>query len=295
MNLNNTPLRYPGGKQRLAPFVVELLRINKLLGGHYAEPYAGGAGVAIFLLLSNHVEHIYLNDSSPAIYAFWRSIQRGPDEFCRRIAGASLTVDEWRRQRYILAHQKKFSQIDVGFSLFFLNRCNRSGIPNAGMIGGYSQNGPWKMDARFPRNELIRRVEAIAAKREKITITNLDAEAFICLRVPKLPRKTLVYCDPPYYNQSHRLYLNYYKPEDHVGLAKTIQNHLKRPWIVSYDNVPEVRKYYAKRRSIFCKVQYNAARAYKGTEIFFASDRLNLPADTSGLWLAGTKQSVSLR
>jgi DNA adenine methylase len=292
MNRHSTPLRYPGGKQRLAPFVVELLRVNNLLGGHYAEPYAGGAGVAIHLLLTKQVEHIYLNDSSPAIYAFWRSIQRNPDEFCRMIAGASLTVGEWRRQRHILRHPKEFSQIDVGFSLFFLNRCNRSGIPNGGVIGGLSQEGPWKMDARFPRNELIRRVEAIATNRKRMTVTNVDAEVFIRSYLCKLPRRTLVYCDPPYYHQSNRLYLNYYKPSDHIGLAKTIQAHLRRPWIVSYDNVPEIQKCYSRRRRVFCKVQYNAARAYTGTEVFFVSDGLKLPEDTSGPWLAARTSAL---
>lgn len=290
MNRHSTPLRYPGGKQRLAPFVVELLRTNGLVGADYAEPYAGGAGVAIHLLLSRQVGHIHLNDSSPAIFAFWRSIQGKADEFCRRIASASLTVEEWRRQRHILTHSKNFPQIDVGFSLFYLSRCNRSGIPNGGVIGGLKQQGRWKMDARFPRNELIRRVEAIADNRERMTVTNLDAELFIRSYVRKLPRRTLVYCDPPYYHESNRLYLNYYKPDDHVGLARTIQKHLKRPWLVSYDNVPEIRRLYAKRRCVFCKVQYNAARAYTGTEVFFISDGLKLPDAASGPWLAGTKR-----
>jgi DNA adenine methylase len=138
------------------------------------------------------------------------------------------------------------------------------------------------MDARFPRNELIRRVEAIAASRERMTVTNLDAELFIRSYVRKLPRRTLVHCDPPYYRHSNRLYLNYYKPDDHVGLAKTIQEHLKRPWLVSYDNVPEIRKFYAKRRCIFCKVRYNAARAYMGTEVFFVSDHPSCPTTLPG-------------
>ncbi|MBZ5704911.1 MAG: DNA adenine methylase [Acidobacteriia bacterium] len=282
MNRHNTPLRYPGGKQRLAPFVIEVLRLNRLAGGHYVEPYAGGAGVAIHLLLTKQVQHIHLNDSSPAIYAFWRSVQRKPDDFCRKIAAASLTVEEWRRQRNILKNPRQFSQLDLGFSLFFLNRCNRSGIPNGGLIGGLGQQGRWKMDARFPRNELIRRIEAIAANRKQMTITNLDAEAFIRSCVPQLPRRTLVYCDPPYFHQSDRLYLNYYKPSDHVRLASTIQRHLKRPWLVSYDNVLEIRKCYGRRRCVFCKVQYNAARVYTGTEIFFVSDGLRLPDKLAG-------------
>jgi hypothetical protein len=113
------------------------------------------------------------------------------------------------------------------------------------------------------------------------------SELFIRSYVRKLPRRTLVYCDPPYFRQSNRLYLNYYESDDHVGLARTIQEHLKRPWLVSYDNVPEIRKFYAKRRCIFCKVQYNAARAYTGTEVFFVSDGLKLPDEASGPWLAG--------
>jgi DNA adenine methylase len=278
----STPLRYPGGKQRFAPFIADLLQTNDLLGGHYVEPYAGGAGVAMFLLLSGKVEHVYLNDASPALYAFWRSIQRDPDEFCRRIAGASLTVEEWRRQKFIVANRKQFTQMDVGFGFFFLNRCTRSGIPNGGLIGGVKQQGQWRMDARFYRTELIRRVEAIALRRKQMTVTNLDAEEFIKSRIPKLPKRTLVYCDPPYFHRAHRLYLNYYQPDDHIELAKTIQRHLKRPWLVSYDNVPDVRKCYSDRRSFFYNIQYSAAQSYIGTEIFFVSDDLKVPLRRSG-------------
>lgn len=281
MNRYCTPLRYPGGKQRLAPFIVDVLKANDLVGGHYAEPYAGGAGVAIHLLLTGHVQHIYLNDSSQPVYAFWRSIQRDPDSFCGKIASASLTIDEWRRQKHIITYPRSFTQEELGFSLFYLSRCNRSGIPNAGVIGGLTQQGRWKMDARFPRNELIRRIEAIAARKKQITITNLDAEEFICRRVPSIPRKSLVYCDPPYFHQANRLYLNHYGAKDHVRLAATIQRKLKRHWLVSYDNVPAVRKCYSERRSFFYTVQYNAARVYRGTEIFFVSDGMKLPATVS--------------
>ena len=139
------------------------------------------------------------------------------------------------------------------------------------------------MDARFPRNELIRRVEAIAGRRSQITVTKLDAELFIKHRVRNLPRKTLVYCDPPYFRQGNRLYLNYYRPHDHAKLAKTIREQLKRPWLVSYDNVPEIYECYAGSRSLTCRVQYNAARAYKGTEVFFVSNGLKLPDDAGRL------------
>lgn len=281
MNQYCTPLRYPGGKQRLAPFIQELLVANSLNGGHYVEPYAGGAGVAMALLLDNQVSHIHLNDSSLPIYAFWNSVVNAPDELCRRIISATLNVDEWKKRREIVHHPADYDELEVGFSTLYLNRCNRSGVLTGGLIGGLSQTGEWKMDARFSRNELIRRIEAIAAKRDSITLCNLDAEKFITTYIPQLPENTLVYCDPPYFSQSSRLYLNHYTAKDHARVAATIQHHLPRYWVVSYDSAPEIRSFYQDRRSFIYSLQYNADKVYKGREIFIFSDYLILPFNSS--------------
>ena len=277
MSNYKTPLRYPGGKQRLTPFVLELMVENDLIGGDYAEPYAGGAGVAIALLLEKKVSHIHLNDSCTGIYAFWRSVLNQTHEFCKRITDTRLTVKEWRRQQEILSRPAEFNQIDVGFSAFYLNRCNRSGILSGGLIGGLKQDGKWKMNARFPRKELVQRIEAIAAKRKSITVKNMDAEKFILGYLPQLPEKSLVYCDPPYFHKASRLYLNHYKPKDHAQIAKVIQKSVGHHWIVSYDGAPEILKCYAERRSFLYDLQYNAAKAYKGREVFFFSDELKIP------------------
>ena len=281
MSRYKTPLRYPGGKQKLAPFILELMKKNSLHGGHYVEPYAGGAGIAIELLLSGKAERIHLNDSCTGVYAFWQSVLSKPEELCRRISRASMTIDEWRRQKDIFSRQSEFEQIDVGFSVFYLNRCNRSGILSGGVIGGLKQEGEWKMDVRFPRNELISRIEAIASRKSAITLKNWDAEKFIFKYVPKLPASTLVYCDPPYFRKADRLYLNHYEPEDHARIAQVIQREIKRHWVVSYDGAPEIMKHYSRRRSFLYSLQYNAAKAYKGTEVFFFSDSLKLPQESA--------------
>jgi DNA adenine methylase len=278
----NTPLRYPGGKQKLAPFMLELMVANNLCGGHYVEPYAGGAGIAIDLLLRGKVEHVHLNDSCFAVYAFWKSILTQTNEFCRRIANATMTIEEWRRQREIILRQSEFDQIDVGFSMFYLNRCNRSGIvASGGVIGGLRQDGDWKMDARFPRNELIRRIELIALNKNSITLKNWDAEKFILRYLPTLPERTLVYCDPPYFHQSKRLYLNHYGTEDHARIARIIQRNIKLPWVVSYDNARNIVKCYERQRFFMYNLQYHAARSYKGREVFFFSKDLRLPATST--------------
>ncbi|MEE7545870.1 DNA adenine methylase [Xanthomonas sp. Kuri4-1] len=275
MNRYKTPLRYPGGKQKLAPFVAEVMIGNNLRGGHYAEPYAGGAGVAIDLLLNGIASHIHLNDSCSAVHSFWKSAINETEELCRRISRASLNVREWRKQQEILRNRDGHSVLDVGFSMFYLNRVNRSGILSGGLIGGLAQEGEWLMDARFPRAELIRRIENIARYKKNIHLRNWDAERFISNYLPRLPSETLVYCDPPYFEKADRLYLNHYHPEDHRRIAKVIQE-IKLPWIVSYDAAPEILKYYARRRAFIYGLQYNALKAYVGTEVFFFSDRLEI-------------------
>ena len=277
MSQHRTPLRYPGGKQRLAPFIREILSRNELLGGEYVEPYAGGAGVAMELLLGSHVTHVHLNDSSYPIYCFWNAALVQTEAFCRRISAAALTIEEWTRQREILRHPTQYDELDVGFSAFYLNRCNRSGVLTGGVIGGLSQTGRWKIDARFPRNELIRRIEVIADHTDAITLYNLDAEQFILEQTPALPLNTFVYCDPPYYEKSSRLYLNRYRPEDHLRIATVIQNQLPRKWVVSYDGAPEILEAYRERDLFLYDLQYNASRVYKGTEVFIFADDVNIP------------------
>jgi DNA adenine methylase len=276
-----TPLRYPGGKQRLAPFIDEILECNGLVGGHYAEPYAGGAGIAMELLLSDRVSRVHLNDASVHVCAFWSSLVKQPDELCRRIAVASLSIDDWKRHRDVVRHPEDHDELDLGFSTFFLNRCNRSGILTGGVIGGLRQTGRWRIDARFPRNALIQRVEAIATKAHCISVTNLDAEAFMRGYAAKhLPGNSLVYCDPPYYERAERLYLNVYQPSDHARLAETIQGTLGCHWIVSYDGHPDVIALYSERRHFDYDLSYSATRAYTGREVMMFSDELALPATT---------------
>jgi len=281
MSLHMTPFRYPGGKQKLTPFVLELLHRNRLDGGHYVEPYAGGAGVAIELLTGGHVASIHLNDSCYPIAAFWNSVISCPEALCRKIASASLTVEEWKLRREIVRHPAAYDELEVGFSAFYLNRCNRSGVLSGGLIGGLSQAGKWRMDARFPRNELIRRVEAIAVHRRVITVTNLDAERLLLELVPAMPDKTLIYCDPPYFDKSNRLYLNRYAASDHKRIASVIQARLPRPWFVSYDCNPVIRSFYINRSSFEYDLNYHASRSYVGQELLIFSDSLFLPKESS--------------
>ena len=68
--MNLTPLRYPGGKSVMTPFFIDLFNANSMKNMVYAEPYAGGAGTAINLLLNDNVDRILINDANVCIYSF---------------------------------------------------------------------------------------------------------------------------------------------------------------------------------------------------------------------------------
>lgn len=273
----STPLRYPGGKGKLTDFIKLVFEQNELLDGHYVEPYAGGAGIALTLLLHSYASCIHLNDINPAVYAFWHSVLNETDTLCSLISKTEVNMDVWNRQKYILNFSHNFSLLELGFATFFLNRTNRSGIIKGGVIGGKNQDGPWKLDARFNREDLILRIQRIAMYSSRIRLYNVDAAQLICKVIPKLPAKTLVYLDPPYYVKGKGLYENHYNHCDHEKISKLVANRLKRPWIVSYDHAPQIVSMYPDFSSIVYGLNYSAQNRYEGAEVMFFSEKLVIP------------------
>lgn len=271
-----TPLRYPGGKSKLANFIKLVFEINDLMGGQYAEPYAGGAGIAFHLLFSGYASHVYINDLDKSVYAFWHLILEDTDSICRLIYDTPVTMNSWRKQKAVQEHPNNYSALDLGFSTFFLNRTNRSGIISGGVIGGKAQSGDWTLDARYNKPALIARIEKISRHKDKITLYNQDAAKFITRVAPKLPKKSLIYLDPPYYIKGSGLYENHYQHDDHVAISKIIAT-IKQEWIVSYDDTPEIRKMYQGYRRLPYKLSYSAADRYKGSEIMFFCNGLSIP------------------
>jgi len=272
-----SPLRYPGGKGRLADFVKQVFRDNLLCGGCYVEPYAGGASVALSLLFSGCASNVVINDVDRAIYAFWHSIINKTEEFCERVKKATMDVPTWRSQQRIQRSKGKASLLDLGFATFYLNRTNRSGILGGGVIGGLDQEGAWKMDARFNKDELVERIQKIAKHKTRIKLYNLDACKLINQLASLLPEKTVFYLDPPYYVKGQDLYVNYYQPKDHDLVAKTTAKLKKHHWIVSYDNVPPICRLYKSFRKIRYSIKYSADKSRMGNEVMFFSHALSIP------------------
>ncbi|APC83455.1 DNA adenine methylase [Clostridium botulinum] len=270
-----SPLRYPGGKSRLTKYVEKLIHLKKLNKSTYIEPFCGGAAIALSLLINGHVSDIIINDYDRSIYAFWYSVKNYSEELCSMIKNTEITIEEWHRQRAIQLEKEKKDLLTLGFSTLFLNRTNRSGILKAGVIGGMKQNGNYKLDCRFNKKKIIDKIKLIASYADKIEIYNLDTEKLIDDVIMNLNKKSFIFFDPPYYKKGSSLYTNFYKHEDHLALANKIKNIKYHSWIVTYDNVKEIRDMYKEKRMETYQLNYYAQKKYKGDEVIFYSNTLS--------------------
>ena len=258
-----SPLRYPGGKGKLAEFMKYMIDQLGHSGGTYIEPFAGGAGIAIELLLRGVVSKIVINDYDKGIWSFWKAVLTETDRFIAELAVVPLTMEEWYRQRDIcLTRNDKYS-FELGFATFYMNRTNRSGIIKGGVIGGMDQSGSWKMDARFNREELIRRIESIAERKSDIKLYNKDINSFITRYIPLYEENTLVYFDPPYFKKGKQLYMNYVKCD----------------WIITYDDASEIEDIYRDYSMRLYDLNYSVSSKCKASELMIFKEGIEVPYD----------------
>lgn len=278
-----TPLRYPGGKSVMSGFFEDYIKINQMHSATYAEPYAGGAGAAINLLLNGSVSNIIINDASIAIFSFWNSLINDGDAFLELFDTTIVSLDEWYHQKQIF-ESSTVPSLELGFATFFLNRCNRSGILKGGPIGGGSYEkqklATYKIDARYNKTILREKLENIIVHKSQISVFNDDAKIFMQRLSTKSPQEqfnTLVYLDPPYYIHGSKLYLNFYKHEDHAELAEYLKRLPFIKWILSYDNVEAIRRLYSNYNQYTFDLNYSVQSKRNGKELLIHSNNSILP------------------
>lgn len=269
-----SPLRYPGGKSSLTAFLKKVIDSNFDGPVRYVEPFAGGAGAAIALLLQGAASRIVVNDLDPAIWALWHSVVNDSARFQRLVRETPVSLDEWRRQRDVYQAGDATDTLTLGFAAFFLNRTNRSGVMNAGVIGGQAQTGTYRIDARFNKPSLLHMMQQIAARKEFIEVRNDDGLDII--REYALEDQTLLYADPPYFDKGSFLYMNSFTPQQHQELAAVLNASTGGKWVLTYDNVKEIRTLYTDRRNQIFSLHYSAHKSGKMNELIVFSDGLNL-------------------
>lgn len=263
-----SPLRYPGGKSALAGLFADIIGHLRLHDPVYVEPYAGGAGAGVALLREGIVSRLVINDIDPAVHAFWQAVVEHNGAFVDRILSVPLTVEEWRRQRGVY-RSGVGTALELGFAFFYLNRTNRSGVLNAGVIGGQAQTGNYKIDARFNRGTLVERISALGELSDRIVVTDLDGRSVI--RRYGADDSTFMYIDPPYVAAGSQLYLNAFERRDHQALAKTVRALPAAHWLMTYDVSPLIEELYEGLFQCRLTLNYSARHPGQAQELLVAS------------------------
>lgn len=270
-----SPLRYPGGKTCLA------FQLSKIIAQYFPkgekitliEPYAGGAGASLKLLFSGKVNKIIINDLDRAIYSFWKTAIREADYLINNILKVDINIKEWEKQKEIYSNPTSNIR-DLAFATLFLNRTNRSGIIEGGPIGGMKQAGYWDIRARFPKNTIVKRLKKIKKYKSKVKVYNLDGIELLKNLENKCDiNNCLIFLDPPYYEKGKSLYLNHYNNSDHEELEKYLANSSFK-WIMTYDDVPYIRKLYCKMRKKRFVINHSAYVSRKGKEVLIYSNAM---------------------
>ena len=274
-SLNPSPLRYPGGKFKIYKLIELLVQRAEAPCDCYVEPFAGGAGVALELLFSKVVKRISINDSDRAVSSVWKAMTRETDAFLDMLDHVDLSLEEWNRQREVFHRATRYS-LEYGFSAFYLNRTNHSGILSAGPIGGRKQ-ADWTLDARFNRQALAERIRRIGENRDRIKVYNRDVFTFLRNHLSQAGQNAFVYFDPPYYRRGKVLYQNYFTPPLHKMLKQSIMTEVRYPWIVTYDDVPEIRTIYQNIPLRSFKLNYSLANNGNGQEVMCFQNEAQIP------------------
>lgn len=274
-----SPLRYPGGKGKLASFMEYMIDQLGHRGGTYIEPFAGGAGIAIELLQKKVVSKIVINDYDKGIWSCWKAILTETNRFVEAVREVPLTIEEWTKQRNICLNQNDKYSFELGFATFYMNRTNRSGIIKGGIIGGQEQSGQWKMNARFNREDLVKRILDIAARKDNIKLYNKDIKSFIINYIPLYEDNALIYFDPPYFKKGKQLYMNFFRLEDHKQIEAIIRENVNCDWIITYDDVPEIESIYDTYSMSLYDLNYSVSKKCKASELMIFKSGIEIPSD----------------
>lgn len=263
-----SPLRYPGGKSKIYEKVKNLIIANGYDNRMYVEPFAGGFGIGIGLLQEGVIPSVILNDFDSHIYHFWTSVLNNTDSLLRLITDTPITIEEREKQK------QNYRDLDAdpltdGFATLFLNRVNFSGVIKGGPIGGLNQSGTYKIDCRFNKEDISRRIEAIAQLKSKIKLYNKDASYLIKMHLMKIKTPMFLNIDPPYVIKGSQLYTNFFTEGDHLNLQRVIVKHLDAdyPWIITYDDCSLVRDLYRRFHMQEYSITHNAGGTVLGKEI----------------------------
>ncbi|MCA8382548.1 MULTISPECIES: DNA adenine methylase [Burkholderia cepacia complex] len=276
-----SPLRYPGGKARLAAYISGVIEENYLNGCTFYEPFAGGASVSLELLRLGFISSAVLIERDPLVYAFWWCVFNITEDLCAAVNACPVTMETWAQlqptREVAYPADGQFTILQLGVAGLFYNRTNFSGILGAGPIGGEAQASRYKIDCRFNKEKIIRQIRSVARFADRVRIYCDDAISFMRTNAEEIATGfSFVYVDPPYYQQGPKLYRHHYTDADHIALAQFLQTQ-GYPWLLSYDDHPRIRELYAANTVQPIYLDYNVKSSRTARELAISNLMIPVP------------------
>lgn len=278
-----SPLRYPGGKARMGPWLAEVFgsQFGRMALEVWMEPFGGGCGAGLALLDSNTVGEVWLCERNPALAALWRVLLAEPERLARTVEATTVDLAGFYAARETVQDGGGGDDFPLALAALVVNRCSRSGIvaPNVGPIGGKTQAGRWTVGSRFNPAGLAARLRRIAPLTERMRFYGTDGVACIAELdgTVGIEDEMLLFVDPPYLREGNRLYTEGMSPADHQHLADVL-NRCAARWLLTYDDEPEVPdRLYRQRRVLRFDIPHTANRQRVAHEYLVLSPDTDLP------------------
>lgn len=227
-----SPFRYPGGKTWLVPYIRSWLASTSKPVGVLVEPFAGGGVVGLTAGFEGLAEHVVLVERDTNVAAVWHTIFGGQAKW---LADRILNFKFTRENVVALLKKQAETQRERAFAVILRNRVQRGGImaEGAGLVKN-GENGRG-LGSRWYPETLARRIEEIAAVRERFTF--IEGDAFEVIRRYADDETAAFFVDPPYTVASRRLYVHW--QIDHRGLFELLRR-TKGDALLTYDKTLEI-------------------------------------------------------
>lgn len=279
-----SPLRYPGGKARMAPWLTDIF--ESLVGPMdveiWLEPFGGGAGAALTALTGGKVPEAWIVEANPALAAFWTAVMDDGPALAAQVEtiAPSLAVFQESREKVRAALAgDTMNSFELGLAAFILNRCSRSGMimPSVGPIGGKSQSGRDTINARFNGQALADRIRTVHALGNRFKVFAGDGISFLeDLPTSGVQDEVFCFVDPPYIGVGNDLYAIGMDDDLHERLAGAL-NRLTAPWLLTYDAHPRIPLLYPGSDVVEFDIPHTAGSSRVGTEYLVLGPGMQLP------------------
>lgn len=271
--------RYPGGKGKMRTQILSRIGVFYDINGfdfEFREPFFGAGAIGLTLLNEDRIDKVWINDFDPSIAAIWTSVIMYPEELCEKITQyIPSTQSFFSLKNELLKTGREIDDIvEMGFKKLAIHQISYSGLGTkaGGPLGGKGQGSIYDVGCRWTPDNLRKEVKEFHKLLSKKEIRYGKCTDFDFEEVISDKGSCFLYVDPPYYHKGPELYQYHFTLKDHNRLAGLLRE-VDCPWLLSYDDCPEIRRMYSWAEMIDFSMIYTINKAREKNELLIAPNK----------------------